>query len=98
MVAVTKLVRMAQPKAEAKPTSYVERRLTVVEARDKAICFEHPSGELVIVTDPRTGWPEHRKRLVWLPRSQIRLVAGEYDPGAAALVDVPGWLVREKDL
>lgn len=93
MVAVTKLARTAEPE---RTTTYLERRFTVGQVTAKAVGVETDERELY--TDPRSGWCEERAKLVWLPRSQVRLVAGEYEPGAEILLEVPAWLVRKNDL
>jgi hypothetical protein len=76
----------------------LERHLTVEVPTTKAIGFRHPDGGTESYTDQRTGWTEDRPRLVWLPRSQIRLVEGEYEPGREVIVSIPAWLVRKNDL
>lgn len=98
MVAVTDLVKQqqAKDKAAGKVVTWLERQLVVGLVRDKAVGFK--GGGTEEVPDPRTGWPVLRERLIWLPRSQLRLVSGAFEPGAEVLVEVPAWLVRQHDL
>lgn len=98
MVAVTDLARrVADAEARAVPAAdNVRCRLVVGVPTLKAIGFKGGGTEEVI--DERSGWPELREKLTWLPRSQIRLVAGEYEPDREVEIEVPRWLARRNGL
>ncbi len=94
MISVTKLARMAAPD-QPRTVTWRQYELVVGLVRDKAIGFAVGTEEWL---NPRTGWPEVRRKLVFLPRSQIRLLRGEYIADTEVLVEVPDWLAKKNDL
>jgi hypothetical protein len=110
MVAVTKLARMAAQQASSdparsaavagqgrgKPTTYVEREFHLARLTDKALGIG--TGEKETWTNQRDGWQEKRERVIWLPRSQVRLVHGTLGEGEVVTLEVPTWLLERSGL
>lgn len=75
---------------------WLERRVRLGRPTEKALGID--TGETEVVTDQRTGWPTSRAKLIWLARSTVRVVAGELEPGAEVVLEIPEWLVRKHGL
>lgn len=78
-------------------TTFRAYRLKVVKLSSMSIGVE--TGETETCIDQRTGWENERPRLVFLPRSRVAVMPGSMlREGQEAVIDVPGWLAREKGL
>lgn len=69
---------------------WLERRVRLGRPTEKALGIDTGETEVVGACV--------RPKFVWLARSTVRVVAGELEPGAEVVLEIPEWLVRKHGL